>query len=199
MEKIHIIIVLLLFFNKQIDASDKLQDHWYNHVYLYGYGCMSTNFVKAWEYPVGTQYEYIYGGMLLLKFDHFSPFLQMAYHDAFISVPNGYVVYRKFSGFDASIGSRIPFHSTKGVSAEYEYGTGLLISGSFDKYDGLGQYMVYPKGTVEFYIHWESIQRLRCANIGLLIPIKFAFRPSGNYLGIGFATEIGLRKPSKHE
>lgn len=184
---------------QQADASDELENHWYNNMYLFGYGCISTNFVKAWEYPIGTQYEYDYGGMLLYKFNYFSPFVQMAYHDAFISIPNGYVLYRKFSGFDASVGSRIPFQKRKSISSEHEFGTGLLVSGRFDKYEDLEQYMVYPEGGIEFYTNWVKLRKLQFINIGVSIPVKYAFRSSGNYLSIGLSTEISLRIPPEHE
>jgi len=198
-KRISIIVGLFLSIVGIVDASNDLQKQWYNNFYIIGYGCLSNNFVKAWEYPVGRQYEYNYGGMLIYKSKHVSPMIQVAYHDAFISVPNGYILYRKFSGFDASIGSRIPFSKKKLKSSECDFGAGIFISGSFDKYEDIDQYMVYPKGGIEFYANYDNLRRIRFVNIGVSVPIKYAVRSSGNYISVGLSSEIGLRIPPKHE
>ena len=179
------------------NATDRQDGAWYSGFFVKGAAGLGSNFVKSGEYPIGTQYEFRGGGSLGYSLRKVEIAITANYHDEFYAVKNGYVIYRKYSGLDAGLECRVPIVKKEGAYCQREYGIGGVVGGCFDKYDELDQYMIYPQGTVELFAALNPRGRMTFLSMGVVVPIRYAFRTAGHYMGIGLAVEMGLRVPQK--
>lgn len=170
---------------------------WHSGFFVKGASGLTDNFVKAGEYPIGVQYEFRGGGSFGYRLRKATIAITANYHDALFSVKNGYVIYRKFSGLDVGLESRVPLVKKDGALYRREYGLGGVVGGCLDRYDELDQYMIYPQGAFELFAELNPQGKMSFLSAGVVVPIRYAFRPAGNYMGVGLAVEVSLRMPQK--
>jgi hypothetical protein len=154
-----------------------------------------SSLVKSKDFPVGRQYVATYGGSAGYYAQRMSYFAFINRHQAIHSVPHGLLLYRRYEGYECGASVRRMLGKVKHPDAPF--GVGVALSGSYDRYAAVKQYMVYPSVGAEAFLSL-NLCRKNIFPVEVGIPFIYAFRQSGHYFNVGISLQVGLCTPQKH-
>lgn len=180
-------IVVNLFFMQNICAQE-------NELIQNRYGIKThysilNSFVKSQNLLIGRQIVMNFGGELFYNRNKMFFALFLNYHKSIKSIENSFVIYRDYAGYETGFGIRRLM--IKLEKRKIGIGFGILLSGNYDKYILVNQYMVYPTLGCEIYAPLYIFKNEHFP-IEISIPITYSFRQAGAYSNFGLNIQIGL-------
>ena len=153
------------------------------------------SWVKSKGFPVGRQHVAAYGagvGYYAARMSYFAFFNR---HQAIHSVPRGLLLYRRYEGYAFGASVRCALGEVKYLGAPF--GVGVMLSGSYDRYTVVRQYMAYPSVGAEAFLAF-GLFRNNIFPVEVSLPLIYAFRRSGHFVNLGISLHVGLCTPQKH-
>jgi hypothetical protein len=166
---------------------------WYNRIFLKGDYTLSDAFVKSTGFPVGSQVVSSYDGAIGYNFHRLSASLFFGGHYSIYSLENSFVLYRDYHGLESGIDVRYGFQKKNSILKKY--GAGVLLYGSYDQYDLVRQYMVYPSCGVLLFSSFDLFRMYSFMPLEIAVPFIYSFRQSGPFLSIGLSAQGELKIP----
>ena len=156
-----------------------------------GQSSLYSSFVKSKDFPIGFQFVSSWGASINYYQTKMSYSVFLNKHQSFYSVANGLLLYRDYNGYECGINFRRIFSELK--TPHLYWGGGLMISGNYDQYALIEQYMVYPTIGFESFLLFHLLHKKIPFTIS--IPFSYSFRESGHYSNAGLSFRIGLCFP----
>jgi hypothetical protein len=147
-----IFILSVVFFNTA-DANENQYK-----IGINGQTSIYGSFVKSNGFPIGSQFVSSFGGGINYSNSKmfYSVFLNK--HQSFYSIANGLLLYRDYKGYECGINIRRTLFEFKTVHSNI--GGGLMLSGNYDQYMLIKQYMVYPSIGIEVFSSFYPLTQL---------------------------------------
>ncbi|MDR1343221.1 MAG: hypothetical protein LBK18_08230 [Prevotellaceae bacterium] len=177
-------------------GTAKASDNLFRGFALKGQGGIFCSLVKSKDFPVGQQYAGAYGGSVGYYAARMSYFAFFGRHQTLYSAPRGLVMYRDYEGYECGVNVRRTLGEVKYLCAPF--GVGAMLSGSYDRYALVKQYMAYPSVGAEIFLSFSPVPTgKKIFPVEVSIPLIYAFRQSGHYFNVGISLQVGLCLPQK--
>lgn len=143
---------------------------------------------------MGRQHVAAYGASVGYYAARTSYFAFFNRHQAIYSAPRGLLLYRRYEGYECGASARRTLGEVAYLCVPF--GVGVLLSGSYDRYAVVKQYMAYPSVGAEAFLAF-GLCRKNIFPVEVSLPLIYAFRQSGHFVSLGISLHAGLCTPQK--